>query len=180
MTEKTEEWQLKLRDEEWPFAGITHTRQIARGIVFDAAENFYFVRVDRDDEFGCGTFIETAGGGVEKGEDLSSALLRELKEELGATAEIVQKIGVVEDDYHLIFRHNISHYFLCKVTNFGEKNLTKEEKNRFRLSTLKLTYEQAVSAYEKAAEMPLGRLIANRELPVLRRAKHLLESGENA
>ena len=38
--------------------------------------------------------IETAGGGVEEGEDLIAAIKRELKEELGAEVEVVCKIGV--------------------------------------------------------------------------------------
>ena len=166
---------LHLKDEEWPFDGITHTRQIVRGIVVDEEENFYFLRVDRDDEFGTGTFIETAGGGVEEGEDLLSALRRELREELGAQVEILGKIGVVEDDYHLIHRHNVTHYFLCKATEFGEKKLTQEEQNRFRLSTLKQTYGQAIQAYESAYNTPLGRLLAARELPILHQAKMMLQ-----
>ena len=175
MTEKAEELHLHLQDTEWPFEGITHTRHIVRGIVVDETENFYFLRVEREDEFGSGTFIETAGGGVEEGEDLSSALRRELKEELGAAVEILCKIGVVEDEYNLIHRHNITHYFLCKVTGFGEKNLTKDEQNRFRLSTLKQTYEQAIQAYESAYNMPLGRLLYAREMPMLRQAKARLK-----
>ena len=45
----------------------------------------------------------------------------------------------------------------------------------FHLSTLKMTYEEAISEYEKRRETKLGRLIANRELPVLIRAKELIE-----
>ncbi len=175
MNQKSAEIRLRFEDTQWPKTGPHHTRQIVRGVVVDGEENYYFVRVDREDEFGTGTFIETAGGGVEAGEDLPVALLRELKEELGATVEILGKIGVVEDHYNLICRHNVTHYFLCKATAFGETKLTKEETERFRLSTLKLTYEQAVCAYENAAESPLGRLLANRELPVLQRAKTMLE-----
>ena len=33
-------------------------------------ENFYFVRAERNDDFGQATIIETAGGGVEEGEEL--------------------------------------------------------------------------------------------------------------
>ena len=170
------ELHLSMTDEEWPFDGITHTRQIARGILVDEAENFYFVRVERDDDFGRATFIETAGGGVEEGEDLLSALLRELREELGAEAEILGKIGVVEDAYNLIHRHNVSHYFLCKATGFHSPQLTVEERHRFRLSPLKLTYSRAVGEYESCTDTPLGRLLANRELPILHRAKTLLDA----
>lgn len=65
--------------------------------------------------------------------------------------------------------------YLCKALSFGEKNLMPDEVEQFHLSTLKLTYEEAVSEYEKRTETKLGRLIANRELPILRQAKRLLD-----
>ena len=176
MAEKQEELYLKLQDEEWPFDGFTHTRQIARGVVVDEAGDFYFVRVERDDDFGNATFLETAGGGVEDGEDLSAALLRELQEELGATARVIAKIGVVEDAYNLIHRHNVNHYFLCRALSFGERRLTPDEVHFFHLSVAKRTYAQAVEEYQSHTDQPLGRLIANRELPVLHRAKAMLDT----
>lgn len=168
--------ELELQDNEWKLEYIDHDRQVARAIVFDDSGFFYFVRAIRDDDFGKATLIETSGGGVEPGEELRAAIRRELKEELGAEVEIVCKIGIVSDYYNLIHRHNINHYFLCKATSFGEKNLTQDEITSFHLSTLKMTFEEAVKEYEKCADTKLGRLIANRELPVLRRAKEIVDS----
>lgn len=128
------------------------------------------MRAERDDDFGRVTLIETAGGGVEQGEELGAALRRELKEELGVDVEILCKIGVVSDYYNLIHRHNLNNYYLCKVKALGEKDLTQDEIERFHLSTLRLSYDEAVREYEKCACTKLGRLIANRELPVLARA----------
>ena len=171
------ELNLQLKDTEWPLEYIDHDRKIVRAIVFDDQENYYFVRAKRDDDFGKATLIETSGGGVEAGEDLEPALKRELKEELGAEVEIMHKIGIVSDYYNLIHRHNINNYYLCKVTSFGEKHLTKDEIEDFHLSTLRLSYRNAEKEYQKCAETKIGKLIADRELPVLRRAKVLL--GEN-
>lgn len=100
-------------------------------------------------------------------------------EELGATVEILGKIGVVEDGYNLIRRHNVNHYYLCRAVAFGEKNLTRDEVEQFHLSTLKLTYDQAVAEYEMRRNTPLGRLIARRELPILHRAKEMLDALRN-
>ncbi|OUQ48260.1 NUDIX domain-containing protein [Lactobacillus gallinarum] len=171
------ELNLQLKDTEWPLEYIDHDRKIVRAIVFDDQENYYFVRAKRDDDFGKATLIETSGGGVEAGEDLETALKRELKEELGAEVEIMHKIGIVSDYYNLIHRHNINNYYLCKITSFGEKHLTKDEIEDFHLSTLRLSYRDTEKEYQKCAETKIGKLIADRELPVLRRAKVLL--GEN-
>ena len=167
---------LNLIDEEWEFNGVTHDRQIARAIVFDDEGYFYFVRVDRDDDFGRAVYIETAGGGVENAENPDVAILRELQEELGASVEVICKIGVVSDYYNLIKRHNINNYYLCRATSFGEKHMTEDEIHQFHLSTLKISYEEAVAEYEKRRETPLGRIICNRELPILLRAKDILDN----
>lgn len=166
---------IELQDMEWPFEFTDHDRMIARAICFDDDGFFYFVRAERDDDFGKATLIETSGGGVEAGEDLQSAIRRELKEELGAEVDDIRKIGVVSDYYNLIHRHNLNNYFLCKIKAFGNRNLTQDEIEDFHLSTLKMTYEEAVREYEKRRETRIGRLIANRELPVLLRAKEMME-----
>ena len=172
---KIEEIRLELEDREWPFQGTTHDRQITRGIVVDDEGYFYFVRAERDDDFGKAVIIETAGVGVEPEEDLDVAIRRELREELGVEVEVLGQIGVVSDYYNLIHRHNINHYYLCRITSFGEKHLMQDEIEQFHLSTLKLTYEEAVQEYEKRMSTPLGRLVGNRELPIVKHAGKILE-----
>jgi 8-oxo-dGTP pyrophosphatase MutT (NUDIX family) len=169
--------ELNLIDEEWEFCGVTHDRQIVRAIVFDDDGYFYFVRVDRDDDFGKAVCIETSGGGVESGENLEVAIFRELEEELGATVEIVCKLGVVSDYYNLIKRHNINNYYLCRATSFGEKHMTEDEIHHFHLSTLKLTYEEALSEYDRCRTTSLGRIIGNREVPILKKAKEIIDKN---
>ena len=173
MTEN-KELMTELRDTEWEFEYTDHDRLIARAIIFDDKGSFYFVRAERDDDFGKAVLIETSGGGVESGEELEIAVKRELGEELGADVDIICKIGLVSDYYNQIHRHNISHYFLCRVRSFNERHLTNEETEDFNLSTLKLTYEAALKEYEKCSNTKIGRLIANRELPVIVRAREII------
>ena len=172
------ELYIELEDTEWPFTYTDHDRNIARAIVYDEEGNFYFVRAERNDDFGRATLIETSGGGVEPGEELNEAIKRELKEELGAEVEVICKIGVVSDYYNLIHRHNINNYFLCKAVSFGKKYLMPDEIEDFHLSTLKLTYDEAMAEYELRRETPIGRLIANREMLVLKRAHEILAGME--
>ncbi len=171
------ELSLELQDTEWPFTFTDHRREIVRAVVFDDSNNFYFMRVLRDDGFGQATLIETSGGGVEPGESLETAIKRELKEELGVEAEVLSKIGTVSDYYNYIHRHNINHYFLCKIKAFGEKQLTKDEREKFQLSTLNLTLDEALEEYRKCSDSKLGRLLSNRETPILERAKALMEQA---
>ena len=176
MQDKHSEIKISLKDEEWTFEYTNHHREIVRAIVFDDFGYFYFVRAERNDDFGEAVIIETAGGVVEQGEDYHTAISRELKEELGVNVDILCKIGVVDDYYNLIHRHNINNYYLCKVTSFGEKNLMQDEIEYFHLSTLKLTYHEAVNEYKKRSITKLGRLVYNREMPVLQQAKVIMDS----
>ena len=167
---------LELQDNEWAYTHTDHDREIVRAIVVDEEGIFRFIRAVREDVFCHGTIIETAGGGVEAGEDLHAAVRREIREELGAEVEILAEIGTVSDYYNLIHRHNINHYFLCRATAFGATQMTEDEIHRFHLSTLALTYDEAVAEYERCQNGALGRLIAARELPILRRAKEMLDT----
>lgn len=171
---------LELQDDQWPDTGTDHHRQIVRAIVVDDEGWFYFVRAFRDDDFGRATLIETSGGGVEPGEELETAIRRELREELGAEVEILCTLGLVSDHYNLIRRHNLNHYYLCRVFSFGARHLTEDEKSCFHLSTLRLRFEDAVREYELRACTPIGKLIAARELPVLRLAEQVLEQEAEA
>ena len=50
---------IELQDTQWQFECVDHDRTIARAIVYDENGLFYFVRAERDDDFGKATLIET-------------------------------------------------------------------------------------------------------------------------
>ena len=173
-----EELFLSLKDEEWPLTIITHDRIIARAIVIDDEKNFYFVRVNRDDDFGKASYIETSGGGVEDMESIEAAIHRELEEEMGVSVDILAKIGIVSDYYNCIHRHNINHYFLCKIKKFGNNHLTEDERNKFHLLRVCLKYKDAVKEYEDGRKTKIGRVVYNREMPILKRAYGIILEGD--
>ena len=52
--------------------------------------------------------------------------------------------------------------------------MTEAEQHVFHLSTFRCNYKRAVKEYKRYRNNPLGRLIAARELPILRRAEEML------
>ncbi|MBR4457187.1 MAG: NUDIX hydrolase [Solobacterium sp.] len=172
-----QELYLELEDTEWPKEYTDHDRNIVRAIVYDNEGYLYFMKVQRDDEFGTAELIETSGGGMEEGEDEKTAVLRELSEELGVNGEIIVKIGIVSDYYNLIHRHNLNHYYLVHARSFGKTHMTADEIDCFHLSALRLTLAEAEKMYHNAMRFPLGRLLANRELPVLHHAAEWMKQA---
>ena len=60
----------------------------------------------------------------------------------------------------------------------GEQELLDYEKNDFKMEVLTLGYEEAVKLYEAQTDKKLGRLLTNRELPILKVAKQWLEENQ--
>ena len=169
---------FKLKDDQYEFKGITHNRVAARAIVFNDENKVGILHVHGDDAFGFRDYYETPGGGVKENEDLSVAVKREILEELGVEAKIIDEIGIVEDDYNLIYRHNIVNYFLMKVTAIKEKHLEDYEKNMID-EVCWFEIDEAIKAYENVKEEPLAILVKRRELPILKLAKELYFSKNN-
>ena len=106
---------LKLKDDQYPYTYIDHSRHIARAILINEKNEVCLLKLLGDDDFGHRDYVETPGGGVNINETPSQAVIREVKEETGCESEIIDIIGIVEDYYNLIHRHNINYYFLVKV-----------------------------------------------------------------
>ena len=58
--------------------------------------------------------------------------------------------------------------------------MTQDEIECFHLSTLKMGYKDAAGEYETCSDTKLGRLIANRELPILNRARDIIAGLDNS
>ena len=70
------------------------------------------------------------GGGVDPGEDIEKAFIREAMEETGCHVEIIDRLGTIEEHKSLGNFKQVSHIFVGKVTNDTHKlKLTKKEKD---------------------------------------------------
>lgn len=169
----------ELTDDEYPKQEITHTRNIARAILFNSKKEVYLIHIVGDDEFGHRDYWETPGGGIEEGETPQQAVVREVMEETGYESEVVCPLGIVSDYYNLLKRHNMGNFFLVRAKEgTGKVTYTQEEKRLFKESGW-YSLEKAEALYKSMDRDGIARLVMARELPVLQRAIKLVENYGN-
>ena len=167
---------LSLQDNEFPFQGFTNLRLTARGIVFDERGLVAVHHIKRNDLFGDQEYFETPGGGVDEGETVEQALLRECREELGEEVEILCPLGIVEDAYNAIQRRNQNHYFLCQKTSQGKAHFVSEGDSLIQ-ETLYLPLDEAIQKMRSQPKELVSRLVKQRELPILEEACRILKEN---
>ena len=164
-----------LTDEEFPYDGIDHVRDISRGVIYNDNQEIALIHLYGDDIFGHRDYYETPGGGKEKGETNKETFIREIKEELGASIDNIQEIGRVVDYYNLIKRKNNNHFYLAHVVKIEEKNLNEYEKSIME-SIVWVPIDKVIEVYTSKEETKISRLVINRELPILKRAIKMLKT----
>lgn len=166
---------LKLKDNEYEYINNDKTRLTARAFVINGNNEIAILHIKGDDNFGHRDYYETSGGGIEENESIEEAILRELDEEIGYKCEIVKYLGKVEDEYNLLHRKNINHYYLCKTicktkihhVSFGDSLINE---------ICWLSIDEIISKYEKMNDTKIARLVKNREYPVALYLKEVLEN----
>ena len=167
---------LKLEDNEYPYTYIDHVRYVCRGILLNDKNEIALMKVDGDDIFGHRDYYETPGGGKKDKESIRNACLRELEEETGYKSIIIRELGLVIDYYNLIHRNNKNYYFLCKTTEFVGKHLDEYEKSMIN-NVVWMDIDKAIETYEKMGGSGVAILVKNRELPILKKVKKILEKS---
>ncbi len=159
------------------FKGVTHTREVVRAILLDENNNVCLEYLLDDDGFGPRDYYETPGGGVKLGEDHIQAIQREIEEEVGYKCEVIKFLAEVDDYYNLINRKNHNYYYLVRRLNKVSQHLEEDEKIRIS-KIIWVDIDKAISLYEGMQNVLVGRLVKQRELPILKLAKMSLQSKD--
>ncbi len=172
--ELTDKYSYHLKDQEWPDKGVNHTREIARAILINEENKVCLEYIYDDDMFGHRDYYETPGGGMKDDETFEEALSRECSEEVGYECEIISHLGDVKDYYNLINRENHNHYFLARTTKKTYIHQEPDEVQRVK-GIIWVDIDEAISLYENMQNVLVGKLVKQRELPILKLAKIALQ-----
>lgn len=167
---------LILKDDQYPYSYIDHTRYVCRGIVLNENNEIALNKLLGDDNFGHRDYYETPGGGKNKNETIKEACLREIREEIGYEVEIIKELGMIFDTYNLIHQNNRNYYFLCKRKKYIGKKLEDYEINLIE-KVIWVDIDTAINLYENMSGSGIAILVKNKELPILRKVKKILEKG---
>ena len=168
---------LHLKDNQYEFTYIDHIRYVSRGILLNDNNEIALMKVDGNDIFGHRDYYETPGGGKKDKETIRNACVRELQEETGYQSIIIKELGLVVDYYNLIHRNNRNYYFLCKTTKFIGKHLDEYEKSMID-NVVWVSIDKAIELYENMGGSGVAILVKNRELPILKKVKKILEGNK--
>ncbi|AJS60007.1 NUDIX domain-containing protein [Paenibacillus sp. IHBB 10380] len=146
--------------EELSNPNIAYTvRKASRAVVFNSSKQVALIYVSRD------KYHKLPGGGLEKGEDHVTALKRELVEEAGVEARILDEVGMIieyRNEHRLL---QISYCYLGEVADKGvDPSYTEEERNQgFILKWVHI--EEAISLLENDhPKNYVGQFIKERDI----------------
>ena len=145
-------------------------RKAARALIFNSEGKIAILFVSKKN------YHKLPGGGIEEGEDIITALKREVLEEVGCNIEIKsQEIGAIIEYKNKDKSLQISYcYWGDMAGDLMDATLTKREiANGFKLKWLKL--DEAIEILEKDSPSDyLGRFIRIRDMTFLKKAKEVI------
>ncbi len=142
-------------------------REAARAVVSDNAGKIALLRVGLYD------YHKLPGGGIDEGEDIPTALERELLEEIGCKAEVTGEVGEIIEYRNQSELEQISYCFAAtQIGEKGEPDFTEKElREQFSIvwtdnidSAIALLEQDKPTNYE-------GKFIQKRDLALLKAAK---------
>jgi 8-oxo-dGTP diphosphatase len=154
-------------DSQIPAPVVFRTRRAARAVVTDAHGRVALLHVSHEN------YHKLPGGGIDEGEDIATALERELLEEIGCQAKVTAEIGEVEEYRNQWGLHQTSYCYMAQ--QFGEQkppDFTEEELSEgFEIQWVK-NIDEAITILSR--DVPAnydGSFIKLRDLAILKAAK---------
>ncbi|MGV9001607.1 MAG: NUDIX domain-containing protein [Candidatus Saccharimonadaceae bacterium] len=148
------------------------TRQAARAIVLDDLNQVALLKV------GYLNYYKLPGGSIEEGEGIEEALRRELMEEIGCEAEIIEEVGEIVQYVDQKQLKQTSYCYLAKqVGEKNEPNFTEEElADGFKIRWAKDIDEAIELVRMSQTDNYSGKSIVKRDLSLLIAARQLIKS----
>jgi len=156
-----------------PAPAVYKERVASRAIVFDKEGNIALLHATKKN------YHKLPGGGVEEGEDIISALKREVLEETGCSIENIRELGAIEEYRNKFELHQISYCFLADLA--GDKGIPNLEEGEIAdgFEPVWITMQDAIKTLESEANIEdyQGKFIQVRDLVFLRKAVAVLEKN---
>lgn len=160
----------EIKDKEFPGdeSGLK-IREASRAMLFDENGLVPLLFVSKHN------YHKLPGGGIDDGEDKMKALIREVKEEVGAEIKVIAEVGEIIEHRSKWNLKQISYCYIGNITSKGYPAFTDEELNDgFKIVWLSL--DDAISAVEH--DLPddyEGPFIQRRDWIFLKKAKQILK-----
>lgn len=146
-----------------------NVRQAVRAVLLNERKQIALMHIGEYDVY------KLPGGGMEEGENLETAFVRELLEETGCEAEKISDLGIFIEKRGEWKMFQVSHCFLAKATKVGNLKLDEaEQKEKFTLHWVEGIEEAIELVKSNKSERYDDKYIRDRDLAILESAKKIL------
>ncbi|WP_339298089.1 NUDIX domain-containing protein [Paenibacillus sp. FSL R5-0623] len=118
----------------------TTTRYASRGLLVDDRLNVAMMYMSKINLY------KLPGGGIDEGEEIRDAFLREIKEETGYEAEIIHELGYIEEHKNKNNFMQHSYCFVAKAQNRVSNAMLTESEAELGMIVEWMTFKKAIEA----------------------------------
>ena len=158
----------EIKDREIEDESNLKLREASRAVLFDEDSLIPLLFVSKYN------YHKLPGGGIDEGEDIKEALVREVLEETGCKIKIDKEIGKIIEFKSKLNVKQISYCYFGKVISKGEPNFTEKELSQ-GFKVIWLSLDEAISKITNDKPNNYeGSFIQKRDLVFLQKANELL------